>query len=80
MVCAAGLNLLQNEAQQTLLAIDHACLAIIAVTAGAELHFDNIRRIHKQVNFPADKTTSVIIVDQFPVCCAISSDKCTMNL
>jgi len=44
-----GLNLLRNEAQQTLLAIDHSCLAIIAVTAGAELHFDSIKRVHKQV-------------------------------
>ncbi len=45
-----GLNLLQDEAQQTLVAIDHSCLAIIALTAGAELHFDNIKRVHKQAS------------------------------
>jgi len=50
IICGpSGLNLLRNEAQQTLLAIDHSCLAIIAVTAGAELHFDSIKRVHKQV-------------------------------
>ena len=46
----AGLNLLRDEAQHTLLAIDHSCLAIIALTAGAELHFDNIKRVHRQAS------------------------------
>ena len=45
-----GLELLRDEAQYTVRLVDHACLAIIAFTAGAELHFDIIRRLYKQAS------------------------------
>ena len=51
IICGpSGLNVLKDEAQHHLQALDHACLSIIALTAGAELRFADLKRIQRQVN------------------------------
>ncbi|KAK9842202.1 hypothetical protein WJX81_000261 [Elliptochloris bilobata] len=44
-----GLNLLRAEGLPSLAVVDHACLAIIAFAAGAELQWAELRRIRGQV-------------------------------
>ncbi|BDA45644.1 hypothetical protein COCOBI_07-4310 [Coccomyxa sp. Obi] len=43
------LGILNVDALQALAVVDHACLAIIAFSAGAELQIGDVRRIKKQV-------------------------------
>lgn len=44
-----GLNLLSPAAVAALAPVVHACLSLIALAAGAELHLPELRRLRRQV-------------------------------
>lgn len=56
-----GLNLLTDESLPRLWFIDQICLSVIALAAGAELHWENLERTQRQVPLVSQRTALYIV-------------------
>lgn len=54
-----GLKVFSHQDVTQLWVVDHACLGVIVLAAGAELHWEQLRKIHKQVT----PKTSLLVRD-----------------